>query len=614
MAEQRPRGLGSADRAAARARAGRRRSLPPPSALRAECGAGPGDDLVGSGARARSATSSTARRRRTARSSASTTAAGTSSRCPGPDYCDTTGERGATCWYAVASVVAPEAERSRASSPSRSQARPLADEPPRRSSARVRADRPAGGSSRVVAHDRLGAPLAALLGRGGRAAGRSASDVRAGVPARARAELGAERVRAHAILHDELGVVPRGGRRARLRLLGRRARVRPLLETGLRPVVELSFMPRALAADPDATIFEYRGHHLAAARLGPLGRAQPRGSPSGSSSGYGIDEVARWGFEIWNEANLEVFWSGTQDEYFRLYEVAARAIKAVDERLLVGGPVDRGGRLDRRLPRLRRRERRAARLRLDAHVRQPAARRRAEALRVARRSRTSRSGGPSGASTPTHFNPITDAVFGAPFVLHGMKSVAGPRRRARLLGRQRPLRGARPAAGAPARRLRPADRRQPAQAALVGARARRGARRRPASSSTCTATAPARSSTAGRRAPRRRHGRRPALERHARPGEGGRRPAARPDGPDRVRRARRRAVRVASRASTRSTRTSPAAATGRRDWPTPSSGTSCGAADRLDEEQLGVGKPRRTPRARARLPMPGVARVRLEPA
>jgi len=33
---------------------------------------------------------------------------------------------------------------------------------------------------------------------------------------------------------------------------------------------------------------------------------------------YGIDEVAKWGFEVWNEANLEVFWTGTREEYFRL--------------------------------------------------------------------------------------------------------------------------------------------------------------------------------------------------------------------------------------------------------------------------------------------------------
>ncbi|MGI8416122.1 MAG: GH39 family glycosyl hydrolase, partial [Nakamurella sp.] len=53
---------------------------------------------------------------------------------------------------------------------------------------------------------------------------------------------------------------------------------------------------------------------------------------------YGIDEVATWGFEVWNEPNLEVFWAGTQDEYFRLYDEAAAAVKSVDERLLVGGP------------------------------------------------------------------------------------------------------------------------------------------------------------------------------------------------------------------------------------------------------------------------------------
>jgi len=48
--------------------------------------------------------------------------------------------------------------------------------------------------------------------------------------------------------------------------------------------------------------------------------------------------VSQWGFEVWNEPNLEVFWTGTQDDYLRLYEEAARALKAVDQRLTVGGP------------------------------------------------------------------------------------------------------------------------------------------------------------------------------------------------------------------------------------------------------------------------------------
>jgi hypothetical protein len=40
---------------------------------------------------------------------------------------------------------------------------------------------------------------------------------------------------------------------------------------------------------------------------------------------YGAKEVAgHWAFEVWNEPNLDVFWSGTQAEYFRLYDVGAR--------------------------------------------------------------------------------------------------------------------------------------------------------------------------------------------------------------------------------------------------------------------------------------------------
>jgi xylan 1,4-beta-xylosidase len=53
---------------------------------------------------------------------------------------------------------------------------------------------------------------------------------------------------------------------------------------------------------------------------------------------YGIGEVAPWGFEVWTEANLEAYWTGTREEYFRLYGVAVEAVKVVDVRLLVDGP------------------------------------------------------------------------------------------------------------------------------------------------------------------------------------------------------------------------------------------------------------------------------------
>ena len=53
---------------------------------------------------------------------------------------------------------------------------------------------------------------------------------------------------------------------------------------------------------------------------------------------YGIAEVGGWKFEVWNEPNI-VFWAGTQDQYFELYRQSALAIKSVDKRLQVGGPV-----------------------------------------------------------------------------------------------------------------------------------------------------------------------------------------------------------------------------------------------------------------------------------
>jgi xylan 1,4-beta-xylosidase len=54
---------------------------------------------------------------------------------------------------------------------------------------------------------------------------------------------------------------------------------------------------------------------------------------------YGIDEVASWYFEVWNEPNSD-FWTGrpAQQTYFELYDHTARALKAVNQKIRVGGP------------------------------------------------------------------------------------------------------------------------------------------------------------------------------------------------------------------------------------------------------------------------------------
>ena len=53
---------------------------------------------------------------------------------------------------------------------------------------------------------------------------------------------------------------------------------------------------------------------------------------------YGVREVRNWFFEVWNEPNLEQFWTGTQQDYFELYRRTAATIKGIDARLRVGGP------------------------------------------------------------------------------------------------------------------------------------------------------------------------------------------------------------------------------------------------------------------------------------
>ena len=77
-----------------------------------------------------------------------------------------------------------------------------------------------------------------------------------------------------------------------------------LLETGLRPVIELSFMPRDAGVGPGPDRVRLPRDHLAAPRPRAGGRRSSRRSSATSSTRFGRDEVARWPFEVWNEPNL----------------------------------------------------------------------------------------------------------------------------------------------------------------------------------------------------------------------------------------------------------------------------------------------------------------------
>ena len=109
-----------------------------------------------------------------------------------------------------------------------------------------------------------------------------------------------------------------------------------LLSIGIKPFVELSFMPEALASG-SKTAFHYRAnvtppkdYRQWATLIRKLVRHW--------IDHYGLAEVKKWFFEVWNEPNLKAFGSGKQQDYFKLYRATVEAIKGVDSSLRVGGP------------------------------------------------------------------------------------------------------------------------------------------------------------------------------------------------------------------------------------------------------------------------------------
>ncbi len=112
-----------------------------------------------------------------------------------------------------------------------------------------------------------------------------------------------------------------------------------LLRNGVRPVVEISFMPKRLAFNPDALHAFWYKPNVSVPKNYTKWDGLVRAFARHLLARYGIGEVAHWYFEVWNEPNID-FWGGVprQQTYFELYDHTARALKAVDPRLRVGGP------------------------------------------------------------------------------------------------------------------------------------------------------------------------------------------------------------------------------------------------------------------------------------
>ncbi len=161
-------------------------------------------------------------------------------------------------------------------------------------------------------------------------------------------ELGIKFIRCHGILDDDMLTLQRMGDYRMFGSVPFKNRIEEinfrqvghvydnLLSCGVKPFVEISFMPSALA----------KGKKLGL-RYNP-NITMPKSLAKWSEyikkfirfllDRYGAEEVESWYFEVWNEPDLSCFFAGSQKDYFKLYEATVRAIKEVNSNLRVGGP------------------------------------------------------------------------------------------------------------------------------------------------------------------------------------------------------------------------------------------------------------------------------------
>lgn len=161
-------------------------------------------------------------------------------------------------------------------------------------------------------------------------------------------DLGIQRVRCHGIFGDEMHTydtladalgndqVPElYYRNFRLPILA----YENVLAAGMQPFVELSFMPQHLAMDPTKRGSFYYKPCISMPKSDEAWCDHIQAFVRALLDHFGTEEVRNWYFEVWNEPDLTTpFFAGTQQDYFHLYEITARAVKAVDPALRVGGP------------------------------------------------------------------------------------------------------------------------------------------------------------------------------------------------------------------------------------------------------------------------------------
>jgi xylan 1,4-beta-xylosidase len=113
-------------------------------------------------------------------------------------------------------------------------------------------------------------------------------------------------------------------------------------EKGIRPLVEVGFMPQALSTHPEP----YR-HNFPQGKVFTGWAYPPKDHRKWAEivfqfaqhlrQRYGDTELKTWLWEVWNEPDIE-YWKGTPEEYFKLYDFTTDAILRALPEASVGGP------------------------------------------------------------------------------------------------------------------------------------------------------------------------------------------------------------------------------------------------------------------------------------
>jgi len=149
-------------------------------------------------------------------------------------------------------------------------------------------------------------------------------------------ELGMQRVRGHGVLSDDMGIYKGPGSYDWTNL---DIYLNAIVSAGMRPFMELDYMPTALALtgskiDFPKDINVYKQFIQAVVQH--------------CVDKYGTDDVGQWYWEVWNEPDYSGSWNGMNAtespaakmaDYYVLYDATVDAATAVLPDILIGGPV-----------------------------------------------------------------------------------------------------------------------------------------------------------------------------------------------------------------------------------------------------------------------------------